>query len=310
VRVSGLAHDASGGPIAGAVTLGFRQDRQSIAVPPTMASLAPDGSFEFAGVPPGEYVLQAHGRRPQQSPAGMPEGEFTSRYLTVGDQNLRGLALTTSRGSTVRGRFVFEGEAPHDVAITAFPVDFDRSPNLGGPPAFARPRDDSTFELSGVNGPRRLTLFGGSPQWSLKSIRAGGHDVTDAVLPFGTSDQSLDDVEVTVTTRAAEIAGAAVDARAQPVDDYTVIVYAADRTRWYRNSRFMKFAKAQSDRSFRINGLPPGDYLVAAVDRMEGTEGFGEWQDPAVLDALMPHATKVVLAESQRLTLTPRVIVR
>jgi hypothetical protein len=43
---------------------------------------------------------------------------------------------------------------------------------------------------------------------------------------------------------------------------------------------------------------------------MDGTEGGGEWQDPAVLESLVPGATRVVLAETQQLTLSPRLIVR
>ena len=153
-------------------------------------------------------------------------------------------------------------------------------------------------------------LLGGSPQWSIKSIRVNGLDLTDEVLPFGTRDQSLDDVDVTLTTHAAEVTGHILDARGQPVADYTVIVYAVDRQRWYRNSRYMKFTRPQLDGSFRVGGLPPGEYFVAAVDRMEGTAAFGEWQDPTVLESLVPGATRIVLAESQRLSLSPRLIVR
>jgi len=308
--VSGVANDAAGRPLAGTVMLSVRLDRQPIGIPPAMAVVGGDGAFAFAGVPAGDYVVQAVGRRPPQTRTGMDEGEFAARYLTVIDRDIRDLAMVTSKGSTLRGRIHFDGDASHDVAISAFPTGADVSPNTGGPPAFARARDDGTFEVSGLNGPRRLTLFGGSPQWSIQSIRVNGLNVTDEVLPFGTADQSLDDVDVTVTTHAAEVTGRVVDGRGQPADDYTVIVYSVDRQRWYRNSRFMKFARPQSAGSFRIGGLPPGEYFVAAVDRMEGTEGFGEWQDPSVLESLVPDASRIVLGESQQLSLTPRLIVR
>jgi len=41
-----------------------------------------------------------------------------------------------------------------------------------------------------------------------------------------------------------------------------------------------------------------------------GTEGFGEWQDPAFLNLLAPRATSVTLAEGQAVSMTPRLIVR
>jgi hypothetical protein len=310
VRVRGVARDSAGQPLSGGVMLGLRFDKYIVALPPAGASLAADGQFEFAGIPPGEYVLQAVGRRPPQSRDGWDDGEFAWQYLSVRDRNLTDLTIATSKGSTLRGRVVFDGDARHDVLISAFPTDFDRSPNTGGPPASAHLHGDGTFELAGLHGPRRLTLLGGATEWSIKSIHANGLDVTDVVLPFGSPDQSLSDVEITVTTRGAEVAGTVVDARGLRVDSFSVIVFATDRARWYRNSRFMRVARPQSEGSFRVARLPPGEYFVAAIDRMDGTEGGGEWQDPAVLESLVPGATRVVLAETQQLTLSPRLIVR
>jgi hypothetical protein len=310
VRVRGVARNSTGQPLIGGVMLGLRFDKYIVAIPPASASLAADGQFEFAAVAPGDYVLQAVGRRPPQSRDGWDDGEFAWQYLTVRDRSLTDLTIATSKGSTLRGRVLFDGDARHDVSISAFPTDFDRSPNTGGPPAFARLRGDATFELAGLHGPRRLTLSGGSQDWSITSIHANGLDITDAVVPFGSSDQSLADVEVTVTTHGAEVAGTVIDGRGQRVDNYSVIVFATDRARWYRNSRFMRFATPQSEGSFRVTRLPPGEYFVAAIDRMDGTDGGGEWQDPAVLESLIPHATRIVLAEAQQLTLSPRLVVR
>jgi Carboxypeptidase regulatory-like domain len=311
VRVSGVARNAAGEPLSGRVTLGPPLETQPVAVPPLNAFPAADGSFAFAGVPPGDYVLQAFTSRPPQSGAGMPEGEFTARYITVGTRDVRDLSLVASRGSTVKGRFIFDGDADiGNVSITAFPTNLDLSPNTGGPPASAHPRADSRFELAGLTGPRRLTMISGSPPWWIKSITANGLDITDAVLSFGTADQSLENVDITVTTHAAEIAGTVMEASGQHANAATVLVYAADRGRWYRHSRYMGFARAQSDGSYRVSGLPAGEYFVAAVDRMEGTAGFGEWQDPAVLETLVPRATRIVLASAQQLALSLRLIVR
>jgi hypothetical protein len=69
----------------------------------------------------------------------------------------------------------------------------------------------------------------------------------------------------------------------------------------------MQFTRADIHGAFGIVGLPPGEYFVAAVDAMQGTEGFGEWQDPAFLDSLIARATRVALSDAQHLSLTLRV---
>jgi hypothetical protein len=72
----------------------------------------------------------------------------------------------------------------------------------------------------------------------------------------------------------------------------------------------MKFARARGDGSFRVAGLPSGDYLVAAVDRIDGTADAGEWQNPRVLEQLAPAAARVSVDEGQSQTTTLRLVRR
>jgi hypothetical protein len=134
--------------------------------------------------------------------------------------------------------------------------------------------------------------------------------VTDEPLSFGTKQESLSDVEVVLTNRAAGISGRVNDRRGQAATDYTVIVYATDADRWYQGSRFLAFTRPKSDGTFAVRDLPPGPYYVAAVDRLQGSEGSGEWQDPAFLESIASQATRVTLTDGQLSLVTPRLIVR
>jgi hypothetical protein len=111
------------------------------------------------------------------------------------------------------------------------------------------------------------------------------------------------------------IAGHVTDARSTPITNYSVIVFATDRTKWFANSRFVKFGRPAQDGGFEITGLPPGEYWVAAVDRIEGTPGAtgfngGEWEKPEVLEVLATRATRVMLAERERVLTVLRLIRR
>jgi hypothetical protein len=75
-----------------------------------------------------------------------------------------------------------------------------------------------------------------------------------------------------------------------------VIVFSTDRERWFATSSYLRRVQASPDGSFRVGGLPPGDYYVAAVDP-EWSLDSGEWQKPEALNALRSAARRVTLGE-------------
>src|SRR5438105_45824 len=263
------------------------------------ASLALDGTFEFRNVPPGQYVIRADRSRSQP----WIEGAFGTLPVVVDGADVTDLVVQTSSGSSVSGRFTF---AAHDntqlpaqsaIELRPLPVDFDAAPTSV---ATANVHDDWTFEMSGLNGPRRLELTRVPPGWSLQEIRVRGIDVADRPLLFGRREQSLAGVEVILTDRVSEVSGAIVDAEARPQPGANVIVFAADRTRWYPGSRYLRRAAAASDGAFTIAGLAFGSYYVAAVAAAKVPADGDDWQDPAFLETLMRKAASVTVSEGQR----------
>jgi hypothetical protein len=308
-RVSGTVYDSHGAPLRTGILLNRSMRSGALIMEPSTVSVGTDGRFEFPNVLDGEWVLQAFvGADVNQG----REGEFVSRFVTVTGTDVTDLRLQTSIGSRIEGRLIFEGTSsadPTGVTLTTGPSDFDRAP-LMGPTGRATGRPDGTFVLEGLNGPRRLRLMRAPPSWRLKAIRANGRDVTDEPLSFGAKEESLADVEVVLTNSESGVAGRVADARGQVVTDYTVVAFATSADRWYQGSRFLAFTRPKMDGAFEIGGLPPGQYYVAAVDRLQGTAGFGEWQDPAFLESIAPRAARVTVTDGQLTAVTPRLIVR
>jgi hypothetical protein len=120
--------------------------------------------------------------------------------------------------------------------------------------------------------------------------------------------QTTAGAEVVVSKAGATIAGHVTDNRSAPVSDYSVIVFATDRTKWLANSRFVKLGRPSPDGGFEVAGLPPGEYWVAAVDAIQGNQGVGEWEKPEVLESLATRATRVTLAERERFMTVLRLI--
>ena len=165
--------------------------------------------------------------------------------------------------------------------------------------------------MSGVSGPRRLQVAHAPDGWMAKAVLVNGLDVGDEPIVFGTDDQSLRDVAIVMTNRVTEIAGTVGDENGRgSFSDAAVVVLAADRVRWYADSRFIAVADASSDASFAIRALPPADYYVAAVDKRRFTDVAGETDNPEFLESLVASATRVTLRVGQRASLTLRASAR
>ena len=73
----------------------------------------------------------------------------------------------------------------------------------------------------------------------------------------------------------------------------------------------MRNARPLQDGTFKVPGLPPGDYWVAAIERMDGLPGGGSAPPEAdVLEPLSSRATRITLGEAQSQDVTLRLIRR
>jgi protocatechuate 3,4-dioxygenase beta subunit len=301
-RLSGRAIDSKGDPITGGIALMASRRSGTVATRQMGARIEPDGRFEFPNLAPGEYVLQASRHRS----SGWNEGESFSQFVTITGVDVSDVQIRTSTGSTVSGHVTLEGGgtfSPGQIQLSAAPVDPDLSPMIGGGAARAVPDEDLEFQFAGLSGPRRLTVNRVPPGWTLQAILLNGIDVTDTPLPFGKADQSLSDVDVVLSHHVTRLTGQ-VNARGRPSAGSSILLFSADRQAWYPQSRFFKRAISASDGAFSVEGLPPGEYLAAALDAVPGGRDGDDWQDPDYLETLMARARRITLSEGAHLSLT------
>jgi len=294
--VSGRVFTSDNESFHGRFQISPRSQGELTATDISGAIVYPDGRFEFRNVAPGEYVISSYRGR-----SGATEGEFGAVGVNVGGENVSGISLITSTGSTLRGHVTFEGAAApsaREVGISTMPIDVDRAPR-GGELASANADADGAFALGGITGIRRLRIVRVPVGWALKSITWNGVDVTDAPLGFGTAAQSTDKLDVLLTNRLTQISGEVTDANGRGVSNAAVVAFSTDRERWYLASRFLQYV-ASTDGMFTIRGLPAGEYFLAAVPRSKDLDG-GAWQVPAILSELTAVAGRVSLADEQYL---------
>ena len=320
-QISGKARDHEGPLVSGTVRLVESRRAGTIAAAPRSAPIQADGSFLIRNVPSGDYVLHVRGDGPGRT------GMFATEIVSVGSDPVD-LVIRTSHGASLEGRTVLEG-TPENVQcrIESSVVRADGAIVAGGceggrmgfsvtPVALDdRGRSEATMVFGwnsreffglGLFGRLAFALRGApDPDWYLKSFTINGLDIADTGFDFGWQPATISDAEIVLSHNGASIAGRRTDARAGG-PGYFVLVFSPSYERLPPLSRRMKFTRSATDGSFRVGGLPAGDYLVAAVPRLNTTE----WQNPELLRQLAPRAERVTLTEGQHANVSVRLLER
>jgi len=302
VRVSGTALDSRGQPLAGRRVGLNRVLRGAPAIggapgggggfDVANATVAADGTFVMPYVLPGEYKLQARG--PLAGPGG--DDEAAAQRITVGKANIDGIVLKTSAGWSIAGQIATEGGAappfsPSRARVIAT-VPEATNPRGGPPGGKTHINDDWTFTVSDLYGPARLRL--NLPDgWAVKTIERDGGDVTDGAVE-GKGGQELTGIRIIITDRVTVLTGRITTATGTAGGDGTVIVFAADPHLWRENSRFVRAVRPDDDGTWKLIGVPAGDYLAVAIDYVPE----GMWNDPDYLATLRARAQRITVAET------------
>ena len=340
-RVSGRLVGATSSVSAQMIRLRVDGDLPEAAsitqIPPMLVQ--PDGRFDFANVPPGQYVLEVTFRPGQRGggPSGAALGFIGGRGaamtpppaapqrvgapmdpaldplwalepISVGDSDITGLVVTLNRSLVVSGRVLFSGAAPQPNPQTLQrPImqlqSLDAGPLARSYGSGVQP--DGVFEMRGVlPGRYALTAALTVPGWpSLRSITGPDGELTDTLLDLVAGD--LTNLVVTITDTPAS----SVEVRVQPVpkDDTDAIwvrVFSADRRLWqepFAAARRFRGMRASATGVVTISGLPPGEYLVTTAN-----ENSTDWLTRAMLEKLSGVADRFRISESEKLVVEVR----
>lgn len=257
------------------------------------AATQADGSFVIANVTPGRYTAVARsGQGGGDAPA-----MTAVQPLTVSGSEIS-VALVPAPGVSASGTVTLEaGGDGVPRALAGFRVSLTPIGAAAAVPRQSRPAqagDRGEFTATDLI-PGHYLVTGAAPQgWTMKAVYVNGSDATDMMIEIGSAGAS--GINVIFTDRLTALSGTVRDGRGEAAPGLMVIAYAADEAYWHGHSRHIVTARAGPDGAYRLNALPPADYLVVAVDDVEE----GEWFDPAFLEGMRRHAVKVRLGEGDQ----------
>ena len=139
--------------------------------------------------------------------------------------------------------------------------------------------------------------------WVVRSIQLDGRDVTDEPLE-ARSGETVASLQIVVSNKVNVVAGALTDSKGTATSDGTVLVFADDAQKWIDDSRFVRSARPDQRGTFRMKGLPAGDYLAVALDYVED----GSWNDPEYLESIRRYGQRIRLGEAESQTVALKLI--
>lgn len=251
-----------------------------------------DGSFEFAKVVPGSYLLLAYW-------SDQGKTYSTQERIDIGESDVDGLSLVIGEGATIPGRVRWEGKP--SLERQALQVGIQPADLPGMWYSATQVDSDQQFTLKDAgDGDYKVNVSGYSMDCYLKDLEYGGtHSVDEKIsVGKGAGAQLL----VTISSRGARVQGAVVDKDGLPATGVWVVAVPDEA----RRANFKLFKSQTTDQygKFALRGLAPGSYKIFSWTGIESNE----WEDADFLKPFEGKGESVELQDEDVKTVNLKVI--
>ncbi len=202
--------------------------------------------------------------------------------VTISDADVTGAVLQLTGGAQIAGTIKLEDGDLKDwlQGATQNQTGPGGLPQLPGPGAngvrltsseaisvsapSAQLNADGTFLVKGVAPSKYFASVGGLPQGTyVKAMRLGGQDVTRE--PLDLTSGAGGSLEIVLSPKAADISGVVRNEKGETMQGVPVTLWPKIPDHSSATGG-IKTANTDQNGSFKISGLAPGDYYVAAWD--------------------------------------------
>lgn len=231
---------------------------------------ATSGRFEIKGVLPGQYILHS-------LPTGLGGAAFLVKSpLDVGDQPIDNIEVAALNPFTLSGSVILPENPPAKLENTR--VILTSEDEIMASVPNAQPAADGTFKLDSML-PGRYRLFLTPLPWPLHiaAVRIAGKEFADGMIEIASGASPL---EITLAASEASISGPMTEASGNPAPGGWALLIPEPR-RAFRT----RYARADQTGIYRLEAIPPGDYLLIPFENLEPNNTEDE-------EYLKPHLSR------------------
>lgn len=243
--------------VLGEITAGAVAFRQEFT-----QKVSNDGSFDFRGVWGAQYLVQARDAAGNDL-EGTAVVDATGRDVDL-------VLINLGEAARLEGTVTVTGErfGPLRMSVELEPVE---SFLMGSPQAVVS--DTGAFQLARVRSGRYWVNVRGLPEDAyVRAVRMGSQELSPPILDvrFG----GLVRIDIAVNLLGGKISGRVQTSGGKPASSAAVVLIPDDR-----NATPVQVAYSFADGAYVLEGLPPGDYQVVALQDLEP----GREQEPDFL---------------------------
>jgi hypothetical protein len=290
VKVRGRVFDAIAGNVSRKATVNLTGG----LLASFRMSVDDSGSFQFEGVPPGDYVLWA-------TEVGSPNPPFATRRITIGERDIDGVELAFRPPVIVKGRVILEdgGRFTNPGVVPGITANIVEGTLGRGTTALM----DGSFQLGGrfglIEGEYRISVDHLPGDYYVKSM---SFSLTDLLLETLKVPAPAPAEVVITLTEGTRLQGNVVDESQAPAPNTRI--YLIPRDSAAKDRHLAKLIQTNQSGGFDIRGVAPGDYTLFAVTQFI----VGSPEDPEFTRNYEGRGTMVTVARDVHAPLTLMVL--
>jgi hypothetical protein len=266
IKITGRFITETGRPARASAYLVPRTSSISLANAPSVTEPMKE-EFEIRAVPPGSYFLYAVSdfqRDDIQRFNSRVSPQWVRIPIEVGDHNIDGVTVSIEPTGSIHGQIRLAPDAADHGGIDFSELSLHLQPAEAMPPSMAwKPvldiSRDGKFEFAHFS---ELKCFFSllSDEWFISQVMFEGRDVTSSGFASAPGEDRV--LEVFISNTGGRLTGVLKNTQDRPLPGARVVLLPAQPLS--ANPSFSKVALADDAGQFRIDAIPPGEYLVIA----------------------------------------------